>query len=948
MCSWKTWRRRERGPCPKPHDIPPISRWTRAKTTRGGTLRVQLRSATLRVEMPSTQRTQSDERGPLESPWDGAAPLVTTKLAPPLAPSGHRERSRVSRSLDRALDDRVRLTLVVGPPGYGKTVAVAGWLESRQVPRAWLSLDAGDDDSARFVRYLASALATPRPAAPGACARLFGPSATPAPELAAATVLEAIGVSDEPFVLVLDDYHVVRAQAIHTLVGFLIEHAPPFCHIVLLSREDPPLPLARLRAHGRLVELRAEDLRYTAEEAASFFADTGPALSADELQRLVGRTEGWVAAMQLASLGLTRADDPARVIGAFEGMQRHVLDYLADEVVGRIDEGLRTFLVRTSIVDRFSAQLCEQLTGRTDAAALLRQAERSHLFVVALDEERHWYRYHGLFADYLRSRLTEPERGELHIRAADWYRGAGLPRDAIPHLHAAGAFDDAARLIEREARPAFEAGEHVTLLRWLDALPPEQTAEHADLVAWGAWALFNTGQLAAADARAERHLAATSDRGPAEGRLLALRALLQTVMGPDAESLARAGLELVGDDTFFRSSCLQALGLASLARGELPAAVEGLTVAFELIRHAGPAVAFAGVTPLSQALLAAGRRRDAERLCHELLEEYGFADGRVPAMGWYLDVVLGMLRYEANDVAEARRLMDRGFEAAGRFRVGRTTVEWAVPDLALARRADGDAAAAFDALRVAAADIRRSGLALPVPIRETEARLRLLEGDVEAAARWVEGATAEAPPGSPVQGLLVLSNAVTIARVRLAQRRPEEARDLLHDAEVAYRRSGDIAELISVLVLQADAAEARGRRDEALRELSEAIGLAAPGGYVRRIVEDGARLARLLPLARRSAPAFVDEVIAGFGPPSATGHRGGSLWATGGELLEMLTPRELEVLRLLARGARNAEIARSLGVSVGTARWHVGNVLAKLGERSRAKAVVRAQQLGLV
>ena len=455
----------------------------------------------------------------------------------------------------------------------------------------------------------------------------------PGAGVVAATVLEAIGASDEPFVLVLDDYHVVRAQAIHTLVGFLIEHAPPFCHIVLLSREDPPFGLARLRAHGRLAELRAEDLRYTAEEAATFFADARPALTADELQRLVGRTEGWVAAMQLASLGLARADDSARVIGAFEGMQRHVLDYLADEVVGRMDEDLRTFLVRTSIADRFSAELCEQLTGRTDAAALLGQAERSHLFVVALDEERHWYRYHGLFADYLRSRLTERERQELHVRAADWYQRAGLPRDAIPHLLAAGAFDDAARLIEGEARGAFEAGEHTTLLRWIDALPRESAAEHADLVAWGAWALFDTGQLAAADAEAARHLAATSDRGPAEGRLLALRSLLQTVTGPDAESLAQAGLDLLGDDVFFRSSCLQAIGLARLARGERPAAVEGLTAAFELIRHAGPAVAFAGVTPLGQALLAAGQRNDAEVLCRELLEEYGTADGRRPGDG---------------------------------------------------------------------------------------------------------------------------------------------------------------------------------------------------------------------------------------------------------------------------------------------------------------------------
>lgn len=911
-------------------------------------MRTPLLPATLGAEMFPVHRTRPDRRGPHEAPWEGPGPLVTTKVAPPLAPSGHRERLRVSRILDGALDDRVRLALVVGPPGYGKTVAVAGWLESRQIPHAWLSLDLGDDDPARFLRYLAAALSPRRPAAKAACARLFGPSATPAPELVAATVLEAIGISDEPLVLVVDDYHVVRAPAIHAMVGFVIEHAPPFFHIVLASREDPPFGLARLRAHGRMAELRAEDLRYTAGEATVFFAGAHSALTADQLERLLDRTEGWVAAMQLVSLGLTRADDPVSVIRTFEGMPQHVLDYLADEVLANVDEELRAFLVRTSIADRFSAELCVQLTGWPDAEALLERAERSHLFVVALDEQRHWYRYHGLFADYLRSRLTEPERQELHVRAADWYQGAGLPWDAIPHLLAAGAFDDAARLIEHEARGAFEAGEHATLLRWIGTLPPERLAEHADLVAWRAWALFDTGQLAAAEAEAARHLAATSDRGPAEGRLLALRALLQTVTGPDAESLAQAGLEAVGDDAFFRSACLQAIGLARLARGELPAAVEGLTAAFELIRHAGPTVALAGVTPLAQALLAAGRRHDAEVLCRELLEEYSTADGRVPAMGWYLDVVLGMLRYEANDVAEARHLLDRGFEAAGRFRVGRATVEWAVPYLALARRAAGDVDAAFDALRVAAADIRRSGIAMPVPIDETEARLRLLEGDVEAAARWAGTATAEAPPGSPVQRLLILSNAMTMARVRLAQRRPDEARDLLRDAEVAYRSTGAVAELISVLVLQAVASEAGGRRDGALRKLSEAVHLASPGGYVRRFVEDGTRLVHLLPLARRSAPAFVDEVMAGFAPAQPPGGRGASLWASGGQLLEMLTPRELEVLRLLARGARNAEIAQSLGVSVGTARWHVGNVLAKLGERTRTRAVLQAQQLGLV
>ncbi len=877
-----------------------------------------------------------------------AAPLVATKLTPPLAPAGYRERPRISTALDRALDDRIRLTVVAAPPGYGKSVAVAGWLASRGVSYAWLSLDPGDDDLARAVRYLAAALSGPRPGTSVTCEALLGPGGGSSAELAAATLLEAIGATDDPFALVLDDYHAVRSGAVHAVVGYLVEHAPPFCHVVVISREDPPLPLARLRAHGRLVELRAEDLRYTPDEAAAYFVDAGRTLADDDLARLLERTEGWVAALQLASLGLARGEHPARLIGAFEGLQRDILDYLADEVLARVDDDLRSFLLQTSVAERFDAGLCAAITGRADAGGFLARAERSHLFVVPLDVERRWYRYHALFADYLRSRLPEPERRELQLRAAAWLEASGLRREAIPQLLAAGEWDEALHLVAAEARAAFDAGEHATLLRWIEALPADLVEANPDLVAWHAWALFEIGQLATADRTAARRLAATAERGLAEGRLLTLRALLQTVMGPDAASLAEEGLALVGDDPYFRAACLQAMGLAALARGDLAIAAGRLEEGFALSRHAGAVAAFGDITPLAQALLAVGRRDEAERLCHELLDEYRTPDGRTPPMGWYLDVVVGMLRYEANDVAEARRLLDQGFAEAGRYRVGRATVEWAAPHLALARRAAGDPEAAYDALRIAASDIRRSGLPLPVPIQETEARIRLLEGDLETAARWADAAPPDAGPQSPIEGILRLSSAVTRARVRLAQRRHEEARDLLREPEAGYRAWGAVADLVSVLVLQASCAEALGRRDDALGRLREAVELAVPGGYVRRCVEDGARLRHLLPLVRAQAPAFVDAVLAGLEEAAVPGHRGPSLWSHDGELIELLTPRELEVLHFLARGARNAEIAEALGVSEGTARWHVGNVLAKLGERSRAKAVLRARELGLL
>ena len=870
-------------------------------------------------------------------------PLVATKLRAPLSPARYQERERLTARLDPVLDDRVRLALVAAPPGYGKSVAVAGWVRARQLPHAWLSLDPTDNDPGRFLRYLAAALAPLRPSTEAACAGLLGPAANRSPEIAAATLLDAIGERDERLVLVLDDYHVVTEPAVHTLVAYVVEHAPPFCHVVIASREDPPLPLARLRAHGRLVEVRAAELRFIAEEAAAYLADL-PALSTDGTRLLLERTEGWPAALQLAALGIAGAGDPDAVVASFAAMPRHVFDYIADEVLAGLDPVLADVLVRTSIAERFCAALCAELTGRADAGELLARAERANLFVSPLDEERHWFRFHGLFADYLRSRLSEDEGRALHLRAASWFEGAGLAREAIGHLLAAGQDAGAARLIGREARGAFEEGEDATLLRWIEALPRVRVEADPDLVAWHAWALFDTGQLAEADAEAARHLAVTSEGGgAAEGRLLALRALLQTVTGPDAEGLARAGLELVGDDACFRAACLQAIGLAALARGELREAVASLEAAFAAIRHLGPALAYAGVTPLAQALLAAGRRDDAERLCRELLDEYASGPAAGPA-SWYLDVVLGMLRYEANDLAEARRLLERGFAAASRFRVARTTIEWGVTHLAFARRATGDPDDALETLRTAAADVRRSGLALPLALLETEARIRLLEGDTGWARRWAEGPGDVAEPGSPLGRHLELSREVTIARVRLAQRRATEARERLRGPEAAYRAMGALADLIAVRTLEAVADEQEGRRSDAVRTLSEAVTLAAPGGYVRRIVEDGAPVAHLLPLVRRAAPAFVDDLLAALRPSGG----GGTVWNAGDTIVELLTPRELDVLRHLARGARNAEIAGSLGVSPGTARWHVANVLAKFGERSRAKAVARAQALGIV
>ena len=904
-----------------------------------------------RQSVPSVGAAPAAPRHP-DAPEPGA-PLVATKLRAPTTVAGYQERPRLSSALDRGLDDSVRLTILSAPPGYGKTAALAGWLESRGLAHAWLSLDPADNDLARFVRYLVAALGSVRPGAGAVMADLFGPGASPGPDLVGATLLEELEARDDPFVLVLDDYHVISADTIHRLVRFLVEHGPPFAHLALLTREDPPLPLARLRAHRRLVELRADDLRCTAQEAASYLDAVGISLEPGLVERLAARTEGWIAGLQLAAISLRDRPDPAAMIEAFTGSGRFVLDYLADEVLGGVDADLRSFLVRISIAERFDAGLCRELTGREDAGALLERTERANMFLVPLDLERRWYRFHGLFADYLRSQLGDEERRELHERAAAHLERTGLAPEAIEHALAAGSVDRAVRLVERAARPAFESGELPTLLGWLGALPAERVASSGELVSLQAWALFETGQVGAAVFLAERHVAPSDAHGPAEGRLLILRALMATVTGPDAESLAVDGLELVGDDPLFRSLGLLAAGLAALARGEYLAAVETLRAGYATALLAGnPNAVLLAVNPLGQALALAGLRREAEAICRAVLAQQADGHGRPRLIAWPARVVLGIVRYEANDLAEARRELEAGFEAARQLGIGRPVLGWATSYLSLVRLACGDADGAFEALRSSHRDLRTTGMALPGQAGEIEARILLRQGDVTGAARWADRASPEAPPASPLWDLLRRSMDVTIARVRLAQGRPDEARELLARTRPAQEASGAVADVISIGILEAAVAEATGRRADARRALDRSVVLAAPGGYVRRFIDDGERIAPLLPLVRKAAPQFVDEVIVAFAArpaASSTPDRAARLReAADGPPLETLTARELDVLRLMAQGASNAEIAASLVVSLGTAKWHVGHVLAKLGATSRTQALVRAQRFGLV
>jgi LuxR family maltose regulon positive regulatory protein len=912
-----------------------------------------------RVDVLPGARTGDAPRSPRP------APLIATKFHAPTRVAAHRDRPRLDAALDRALDDATRLTLLSAPPGYGKSVAVAGWLASAGVPWSWLSLDPADNDAVRFARYLAAALERVRPGladmAPDLLEAMRGPEG-------GAVLVDAIASTDDPFVLVLDDYHVITAEPIHALLRFVVEHGPPFAHLVVITREDPPLPLARLRAHGRLVELRAEELRFTTDEATGFLgATSGLELDDRRSARLAERTEGWIAGLQLAAISLReRADAPA-LVEAFAGTQRFVLDYLASEVLGGLDPRLRDFVVRSSVVDRFSVDLCRELTGCDESAALLEQAERLNLFLIPLDQERRWYRFHHLFTDYLRTLLEPGEEVALRERAADWLERAGLLDEAVAQAVAARSTERAIRLLEQHARATYQAGELTTLLGWLDRLPHDRVASSPELIALRAISCFYVGRVSDAALACAEGERARPD-GPTPGPLLAVRALIAGFANsPGAADVAGEAVEALRDDPFFHANALEALAVGLLAAGRLEVCVEVGRAALAAVAGSRQSmVVVPAMTVLATGLNLTGHRDEAERLCRATLADHQAEARRLGGGTPYAMYWLGMMRYEANDLAGALHDMEAAWTAAGSFGFGRAMLTSAVTCLACARQASGMPEAALDAVRTVRRDALAAGLVgIEDGLGEIEARLHLLQGAVAPAARWADAVGLDGSGDAQPVGWPAVAPFVTVAVVRMAQGRLAEAGRVLDRARGMAAAAGDVANGISVRIAEAALAEASGDRRRAEALLAEAIGLAAPARYVRRIIAGGRGIMHLLPAVRGTAPAFVDEVMAGFAPGGfapGTGARGtgapgaettrrqaASVWEDeDGAIQESLTARELEVLRLMARGRSDAAIAEDLVVSLATAKWHAAHIRAKLGVGSRTQAVLRAQELGLV
>ena len=901
--------------------------------------------------------------------------LLATKLYMPAPRPGQVPRSRLTARLDEGLAQG--LVLVCAPAGYGKTVLLADWAQRSGQPAGWLSLDAGDNDPARFWRHAVAALDRARPGLGDQLAPLLGP---PAPSsfqgLVTALINElAAQPGDGEALLVLDDYHVIGSPQVHQSLGFLLEHQPAGMGVVLASRSDPPLALPRLRARGQLTEIREAELRFTSAEAGELFQQAAPALPDASVAALAARTEGWAAGLQLAALSLRGHDDAAAFVAAFTGSHRYVLDYLAEEVLDRQDTQLRTFLRETSVLERLSGPLCDAVTGREGSQALLEQAERAGLFLIPLDEVRGWWRYHHLFADLLRARLQEKQPGrvaELHRNAAAWYSQHELADDAIGHAAAAGETAWAARIIEQHFDMVYNIrGEAATIHRWLSVLPDEVLRSRPRLLLAQAIMAATSGHLHIVEPLLDAVECAPpgwSDEpfeptvGVAASFLINVPALTTLLRGylaqfrGDAEATAAFAAQALAEskpgERLLSATAHGFLAVAEWLRGRLAAAERAFMSSVTGWREAGHLTTTAWRWyELVLVRRAQGRLDVAVLTCQQALDSLVTSGRPLPAAGPGY-VGLADIAYQRDELDVALRHATEGIALCRQF-VHTTPLANGLATLAMIRQATGDPAGALAAITEAGqASPGPAGMLNPVPA--TRARVLLAQGDVAAAARFAQEnglGPDDEPDYARESGHLVL------ARVLLAQDRPGRALallDRLYETASGQDRAGSV---IEIGALRALARAATGDEAGAVPVLAEALLLACPQGYVRVFADEGPPMAALLGqliAAQRAGHAaagvplgYLARLQRAFGAGAPSPDRCRDTAAVPG-LVDPLTSRELEVLGMMAAGRSNQAIARELVVTLDTVKKHVGHVLGKLGAGNRTEAVARARELSLI
>jgi LuxR family maltose regulon positive regulatory protein len=929
----------------------------------------------------------NNPRAPAMSEMDTReeTPLLTTKFyVPPF------RREMISRpDLVQRLNSGLRrkLTLISAPAGFGKTTLLSEWIRQCERSVAWLSLDTADNDLARFLAYLIGALRAVEGIGEivgGISEGMFGgpqPPGQPQARAVLTGLINEIAASPETFALVLDDYHLVTARPVHEAVTFLLDNLPPNVHLVIASRADPPLAIAGLRGRGQLAELRQADLSFASDEAALFLNEAmGLKLSAGDISALSARTEGWVAGLQMAAISMQGRADVDQFVRAFTGSNVFVLDYLMEEVLERQTPETQRFLLWTSILDRLSGPLCDAVTAGNGGQArgapeeapsltgqeMLELLERSNLFIVRLDDERHWYRYHRLFADLLRHRLHQVYQDLppiLHRRASEWHENEGLMAMAVDHALAGGGFERAARLIEASADETFMRAEFTTMRRWIEELPEDMLQSGPLLCVYYGLALLLVG------GKLEEVKACIADAGDGdnsgafEGEVAAVRAILATMEGEvqDSLDLSRRAMELLSPERTALSGFMERnLGVVYMLSGNLEAARDVFEKSATLGEKSGDFTSLVvGQEKLGTARRMQGRLRESKALYEQAIASATDSRGRRNPVVTKAVLGLADILREWNDLDGAEALLEEGIQLAHQLSEFLAMACYLV--LFRVRQARGDlegAAELLDESQRMAAEWDLSEMD-DIVVGASQTRIWLARGEFEKVRQWMKagdlsGAAAAAELDKPEEtrslDYMRQVEYTALGRAYLVQGQTDQALQVLEPLSRATERQGWGLLLIEALVLQALALRAQGETGQALEVLERALSFGEPEGFVRTFVDEGEPMAELLreAAARGMAPEYVNKLLAAFEVAEHGPLEDIVTPSRAQPIPETLSDRELEVLRLLNTSLSSTEIADELVVSVNTVRTHIRNIYGKLGVHSRYEAVARARELNLI
>jgi LuxR family transcriptional regulator, maltose regulon positive regulatory protein len=878
-----------------------------------------------------------------------AETLLRTKLFVPPPRPNLIPRPRLISLLNQGLQPGHKLTLVSAPAGFGKTTLLSHWVNQCGVPGCWYSLDEKDNDFGRFVSYIVATLQSIGIEVDDQVLTLLQSPQTSKIEALLIPIINRISEHDGPFVMILDDYYLIQEQEIHAALTFLLDHLPPNMHLVIATRADPPLPLASLRARGQLTEIRSENLRFSLAESDLFLKqELAYELPQALIRDLVDKTDGWISALQMATLSLRFSADPGEFIHKFAGSHQYVFDYLTEEVLSRQSAATTRFLLRTSVLGRLSGALCDAVTGMAAGQQTLARLQETNTFIVPLDEERHWFRYHRLFADMLLQRLQQLEPDSikaLHQRASSWFEAQGLWPEAIDHALLGEAFDRAAEFIERSAERTLLQGEIRTFLKWVDQLPSAIVRERPLLFLYYLHTLILSGAS----------IASFLEHSKGTVAHIGIQALSSSYQGDYTGSLTytRQALRELPEDSYFLKSLIASASAAVLLMvGDVDRAIQGFQSAIKYAKAANNLLTeVIGTTRIAQLLALAGDVPKAQAMCRRACELAMDSRGQyLPLASFplfyraHLSRELNNLEEALDTVYQAIELSDRhgGFWAIDCY----ITYAFILQDLrkqdeareamATARRLAGETSAnPFDDLYSAV----------------YEAQLWIAQGRLAAADQWARQRNLiwevgkDTAPANPTFFHFHELESVTLARLYIAERKPDAALKILQSLENEMARLSRSSSLIENYLLQALAYDLKRERQFARATLQKALRLAGPEGAIRVFLNERPAIDPLLvELSSRDAETALARKLISYEQPYVERKATPKKLEFG----EQLSEREMEILRMLESGLSAPEIAANMSIAVSTLRTHIRNIYRKLDTHSRFEAVSRARELDIL